>query len=396
MKKAIWLAAVVCVWGCGGNQPGTNTLNNSGAFNKPGTAGGPLAAATALLKGNAAKVIGVGNDLGFKLFTGAAKDAEENVLVSPVGLASLVAVVNNALDEKEQAAAYKALNLQALKTQDINQALKQLREVLPESDTNAEFRMATGLWTSEEAKLDKNFTSLVRKYFDVKTGAMDDKALKSINDWAKDSSGGRVKDVVSEKEIAVPVALLNTAGIAANLAFASSEEEFTPAKGEAVKTTFLSAMGALEHNKSDNFEAVRVPIQNGRMLLYIMVPDKEAGVKAITPYLTSTNWAKLDAAFKPKNVSLSFPTLKVSSDHNLSAMLEANSIPTTLKKIADKPVLLKQKAFVELAGASVEAANSPVVEEGAEVQLKATHPFVFVVEDAATKSILLVGVYNKA
>jgi serpin B len=393
MKKAFWLAALACVWGCGGNQPGANTLNNSGTFKQPGNAAGNLNAVAALLKGAPAKVIAAGNEAGFRLFVEAAKGAEGNVLVSPVGVSSLVSLASNALETDGQVALHKALKYEGIKPQDVNAALKQLRDALPQADTSAEFRSANSIWTTEDIKLDKDLLSLNRKYYGAKLGPLSAKALKPINSWAQDSTGGRIKEILKEKEAEVPAALLNASGVAASLGLSTTDDEFSPAKGDAVKTQYLTGAGSFDYFKAESFEVVRVPLQGNRLNLYLLVPESNDGLKGAMGALNSMAWNKLTGELATKPVILTFPAIKDSFDFSLNPALEALAIPTTLKKISSKPVLVKQKSFIELSGASTASATAET--DPAAIKVKADRPFVYVVEDTATKSLLLVGLYNK-
>src|SRR4028119_678869 len=97
------------------------------------------------------KLVDANTKFGFKLFSEILKqDSKRNVFVSPTSVAIALSMTYNGASGETQEAMAKALELQGMSLQDVNQANDALKASLENADPAVQLSIANSLWRSEE------------------------------------------------------------------------------------------------------------------------------------------------------------------------------------------------------------------------------------------------------
>jgi serpin B len=86
-------------------------------------------------------------EFGFKLFKAiVAREPRQNVFVSPISIATVLAMTYNGAEGDTRRAMARALELGDREPEEVNQAFLRLEEALQKGDPGIEFGMANSLW----------------------------------------------------------------------------------------------------------------------------------------------------------------------------------------------------------------------------------------------------------
>ncbi|MDZ7345109.1 MAG: hypothetical protein ONA90_11420, partial [candidate division KSB1 bacterium] len=94
------------------------------------------------------RLVAANSRFGFNLFSKlVTQEHDKNIFISPSSIAFALAMTYNGAAEATQQAMAKALELQGMSLQDINQANAELRTMLENPDPKVQLTIANSLWT---------------------------------------------------------------------------------------------------------------------------------------------------------------------------------------------------------------------------------------------------------
>jgi serine protease inhibitor len=162
-----------------------------------------------------------------------------------------------------------------------------------------------------------------------------------------------------------------------------------------------------EYRKGAGYQAVRLPYEGDNLAMYVVLPDTPTIPETILGLLSGDSWQHMaKSGFSLQNVNLVLPKFKVEYSVELSQPLQAlgmkaafNASSADFAGVAPGVFIsaVRHKTFVETNELGTEAAAATV---GAEtlgalpefINMVVDRPFLFLIEDKQTQSILLMGV----
>jgi serpin B len=243
-----------------------------------------------------------------------------------------------------------------------------------------------------------------------------EQARKTINDWVSDETKDKVKDLLPEgvvdykTRLVLVNAIYFKAGWEHGFAKSSTKEApFTLLNGDQVNVPMMNYQEAerLPYASGEGWQAVSMPYQGGKVAMVVLLPDIgkfeefEAG-------LTGKSLALILASMDQKSVLLSMPKFTLTCDYLLGDVLAEMGMPLAFdRNLADlsgidgkKGLYIQEiihKAFVNVdeEGTEAAAATGIVIAPASlpitEVEMKVDHPFIFMIRDVPTGSILFLG-----
>jgi serpin B len=164
-----------------------------------------------------------------------------------------------------------------------------------------------------------------------------------------------------------------------------------------------------------SYEIVALPYASGKFFFYILLPKKTDGLDALVETLAGASWNSLIAGLRrDADVRLRMPKFEVSGDFELGKTLQALGMRRAFDEVrAEFGNLFEgvtpgfyisrvlQKAKMTVAEWGTEAAAVTVVEmaeksalPGKVIPFVADHPFVFVLGEQDSGTILFEGIYT--
>ncbi len=377
--------------------------------------------ASAALAGDLEKLADANTGFAFDLLKQITKEQPgQNIFISPFSVSTVLQMVGNGAAGETKQEMERVLKTTDLPAEALNSAVKDLNQSL-NSQTNVILELANAIWFQEGIKLKPAFISANRDFFGEKLAGVDFKkpqSAKTINDWADKSTHGKIKDVVQWPFLPAPEVVL------ANAIYFKGKWEHPFEKRDTKPHAFHQVGGVekqvpmmrqrrnFDYQQGDDFQAVRLPYAGDRLQMYLFLPATNSSPQKLLAGFNDENWRdKILPKFQDKEGMVMFPKFKLDYDVLLNDPLKALGMRRAFDDLdfsamANEPLYVsevKQKSFVDVNEEGSEAAavttvalsNSLVMRPVEPFEMVVNRPFVFVIEDNQTQSILFMGVvYN--
>jgi serpin B len=241
-------------------------------------------------------------------------------------------------------------------------------------------------------------------------------ARTAINAWVSAETNGRIPELIPQGIIDAMTRLVLTNAIFFKASWAepfpetlTEDGDFHLVSGETVTASMMHSSGSqgLLYAEDEDFQAVELPYAGDEMAMLVILPaegrfaDFEAGFDA-------DELAEIVASLELEEVSVVFPKFEFSSDLPLKQVLTDLGMPAAFEPgVADfsgmdgtRDLFIQDvlhKAFVAVDEEGTEAAAATAVVVGvtsapAEPKLfEANRPFLFLIRDRVTGTVLFVG-----
>jgi serpin B len=288
--------------------------------------------------------------------------------------------------------------------------------------------VANALWVQKGYGLKKEFLDLVKSDYgsgvnevDFQSGA--EQARSAINKWVEERTHGKIEDLFARGVIDALTRLVLADAIYFKGNWAhkfdgkkTTRQPFTLADGKEKQVQMMRQTEHFRYMETPGFEALEMPYAGDELSMAIFLPatppaqEGQERAGQVEKSLSAENLSKwLDMnQFQSKRVDVSLPRFKLTEQFRLDRTLEGMGMKDAFGSSADfsgmsgKPELcigaVVHKAYVEVNEEGTEAAAAT----GAVMRLTATlrqepkifradHPFLFLIRDRRSGSILFVG-----
>ena len=159
--------------------------------------------------------------------------------------------------------------------------------------------------------------------------------------------------------------------------------------------------GESPYFRGENFEATSLPYGDGRVSMYIFLPNRDSNLNKFLRNLNAENWEDWIAQFQNRRHEIMLPRFKLEYEVRLNDTLEALGMGIAFGGGADfsgmGPSLfiseVRHKTFVEVNEEGTEAAavTAVVGVKSLPPSFRVDRPFFFAIYDAETETILFMG-----
>uniref|UniRef100_UPI00398EA7E8 serpin H1-like n=1 Tax=Pristiophorus japonicus TaxID=55135 RepID=UPI00398EA7E8 len=394
-------------------SPGTMWVNRLVALSlliAIAAADGKLSELTVALSGTSAK-------LGLDLYFAMARDkGTENILISPVVVASSLGLVSLGAQDPTASEAKAVLDMGAVQDEHLHSALSQLlAEVSNSTARNVTWKMGSRLYGPASVNFAQDFVTSSKKHYNCehsKINFRDKKgALKSINEWAAKTTGGKLPEVTKDLEKTDGAMIVNA------MFFKPHWDEkfhhtmvdqrgFMVSRSESVGIDMMHRTGLYNfYNDEDNqVRVLEMPLAHQLSSMVFIMPYHVQSLDRIEKLLTKDQINTWMGKLQRRAVAISLPKVNMGVSHQIQKHLASIGLTTAVDK--SKADLSKISGKKDLYLASV--LHAAAMEWGTDgnpfdafmygqKELKdpqvfyADHPFIFLVKDKKTGSILFIG-----
>lgn len=293
------------------------------------------------------------------------------------------------------------------------------------NDSYATLETANALWLRNEFVPYDMYTDIVRDIYlaDIETLDFNDAQASAmrVNDWAANKTHDKIKDVVSDDAFTdKTLALLNNA-----IYFKGTwVKQFDPNDTQkdtfwsndttTVKTDFMHNQAFFNYTKSDDIQILKMPYEGDRLSMLVILPSERDGILQLERAISAEMMNTWQQQLQPTKVTVSMPKFTANTAYSLKDYLVNLGMPDTFHpKNANFSGIMKinslygdtlhvsaayQKAFVDVNEEGTEAAAVTTVIltaadslEPEPIHFTADHPFIFVIQDDESDTILFMG-----
>lgn len=359
---------------------------------------------TPLVKGNSAFAVKLYQQLG---------KAGGNVFFSPFSVSSALGMTYAGARENTAAEMQAALSF-GLDQEPLHDAFRQLNEKLASvaNSDGQKLNIANGLCLTG-GDVSEEFKALLQKNYAAELFAGD---LEKINGWVKTKTEGKIEEILEKLDPNSVCVLLNAIyfkGIWESQFDEKQTKEapFRLSETENANVPFMYQKASFKLIEKDDFQAIAMPYKGKSLAMIAVLPQKVDGLAGLEKDLSSEKieaWlTELDSASE-QNVKLYLPKFKLETGYDLvPTCTDLGMKDAFTPDVADFSGMgwpkgklwisqIKHKAFVEVNEEGTEAAAATAVEMATksismDPVFKADHPFIFLVRDNSTGSILFMG-----
>jgi serpin B len=345
----------------------------------------------------------------------------KNLFLSPPSISLALAMTAGGARGQTRAEMAKALHL----NEDLALAQAYYHKLLdqwnaPGKKRAYQLRVANRLWGQKGYPIAPEFLALTRQQYDAEMISLDfvhaEAARQEINQWVENQTSGKITDLIPSGAIDNLTRLVLTNAVYFKGDWVkpfdktnTQDQDFTVAAGRKVKTPMMQQTTAFGYGEEETLQALEMPYAGRELSMVVLLPKKPDGLPDLEKSLSLARLNSLLSRLRTREVIAQMPKFKLEASFGLKPTLEALGMKLAFSHGADFGGISTQedlhisavihKAFVDVNEEGTEAAAATGVMVGAMAMrqpeptpvFRADHPFLFLIRDTTTGSILFMG-----
>ncbi len=348
------------------------------------------------------------------------REQDSNLFFSPASISTALAMTyaGAAGSTEKQMAQVLRYNLPA---EQLHSGYGTLIKILNSRQPGYELTLANRLWANKGYPLQQDFLTLTREKYGSELAQVDfadqtEEARRTINTWVAEQTRGKIEDLIPPGVLDAMTRLVLTNAIYFKGAWA---EEFSPNATQEAAFHLSSDRRTTAHlmHQTDSFryaaiedlQILELPYAGGDLSMIILLPTQVDGLPQLEDQLTAENLKSWLSRLRKRQVEVFLPKFKLTSQFALSQTLQALGLTLPFSDQADfsgistaEDLMISEvihQAYVDVneEGSEAAAATGVILRPTAAplpqepVTFRADHPFVFVIRDNRTDTILFLG-----
>ena len=356
----------------------------------------------------------------FDFFREAMRLTEGNSAVSPSSMAIALAMVANGDSGESRDDVLRVLGFDPA-TADMSQLNDYCRIMLtelPKLDGRTVCRLANSFWHKPDLKVMKSFSDALANLYSADEIPMNpngEKGMRNINRWVDNYTGGMIQEFLNKSLNNIDIFLINATYFKGKWTTEFAEEsssrgDFRNLDGSSSKATFMRADRRFSYAKTDRAQAISIPFGSGNFELTALLPSMEMGYEEFLRSVSYEEFKSLTEMMEsnlPVHVALSFPKFQTETESDMtevmqglglrdavirgfSAMVEGQYAFIT-KILQAVNIKVDEKGVEAAAATGIGIETSPGPDMSEPVVLNFNRPFLYVIRETSTGTILFMG-----
>ncbi len=376
--------------------------------------------------------VNTSNDMAFKLINKLYND--DNLVCSPLSLQYAMAMTANGANGETLEEITSFLGFEANEMNELNRFYKILLEQLPAVDLDITLKAVDALLVNDKFPLLPSYKNLVEENYYAAVENMDfsnpSDVVTRLNEWAGLNTNGVINNIINPEELSDYAAayILNALyfkaeweGSVDNPMFIESNTEsadFQLSNGTAISAEMMKSVRYYQYAEMDGYKVLVLPYAQGKYNMYVLLPD-ENDINGLIEKIQQTTWSEILANLKQDaEVHVQLPKFEIENKFNLAETLISLGVEKVFQredaeldnifdiKLAHDPKVwiekIIQQTKISVDERGTEAASVSIEEIGATspgpgedpkiIYFHADHPFMFVIGEKTSGTILFEGV----
>lgn len=282
-----------------------------------------------------------------------------------------------------------------------------------------EIRVANRLWSQTGYEFLPAYLQVTKQQYGAELGQVDfvqqtEAARQAINTWVEEQTNDKIKDLIPSGVLSDLTRLVLTNAIYFKGDWASQfnkkathDAPFHISADEKVDVPMMFQKEEFKYGAVDDVQILELPYVGNDLSMLVLLPKEVTGLSSLEEKLTPDNLGKWSAALRKQELDVYLPKFTMTSQFSLDGVLRAMGMTAAFDSgqadfsgMTGKRELyvtaVVHKAFVDVNEEGTEAAAATgVAMELLSLQItptfRADHPFVFLIRDNQTGSILFLG-----
>ncbi|XP_055302785.1 serine protease inhibitor 27A-like [Sitodiplosis mosellana] len=351
---------------------------------------------------------------------------QENTVVSPFLVKLLLSILAEAAGQDTSTHRELLTILPSIRTEEEIRELygRTFGSLLKES-SDYELNLGAKLFVDRFIQPRQKFAAIIKSFYysDVESVdfARSQEAANIINSWCANATKNHINDIVTPDDVARSVILLiNTIYFNGywSKPFAENQtvaRNFNINSKASLPANFMTKTDDFYYSESTELDAkvLRLPYKGYKFAMYIVLPNKVDGLDELISRVDSSYLHRTQILMEKVEVKVSIPKFKFTNTVKLNEILKALGIRQMFTLQASFPQLVRgnvvqdrlqvsnvlQRTGIEVneKGSTAYAATivSLVNKFGASIEFNADRPFLFLIEDETTSTLIFTGKVTK-
>lgn len=381
-----------------------------------GTGPGPITELPRELTASERTVIEGSNTFALDLLrTSVARNAgSPNVFLSPLSASMALGMTMNGAEGETWSQMRDMLGFDALEESEINESYRALIGLLLDLDSRVTFGLGNSIWTREGYPVLPEFYDRARTHFDAEVRELDfsdPAAADRINTWVEDVTRGRITEMVDKIPGNVVMYLINAVYFKGDWTSQFDPDRtttapFTTRAGETVSVPLMSQTSEFRTFRAGAAQGVELPYGGGAFSAVAVQPSGDRSLDDLVAELDRGTWDEwtdlLDSATAAE-AAVALPRFELEYEEVLNGTLQTLGMTHAFDGRADFSRMVegggvwvdevRQKTFLKVdeEGTEAAAATSVAVVESAPPTFRFDAPFLFVIRERLSGTILFIG-----
>jgi serpin B len=347
--------------------------------------------------------------------------AQGNVFFSPYGISTALAMTYAGArgnTEKEMAGTLKF----SLGQTELHPNFAKMDAQLKKAEqSGVRLSIANSLWPQKDYPFLDEYLALMKTHYGVLVTAVDyrggrDAARESINRWVANKTQDRIRDILMPTDLTgmTRLVLVNAIYFKGKWAsqFRAGNTETAPfhvAPGKTIQIPMMTQTLECRYASLPAMDVLELPYAGDGLSMIVLLPKQLDGIQKVESELSADNLARWFGALREQKVLVFLPRFKTTCrfglNDTLAAMGMVDAFSDTRANFAGMDgrsdwlyiSAVIHKAFVEVNEEGTEAAAATAVVMATKSAparpstFRADHPFVFLIREKRTGSILFAG-----
>ena len=347
------------------------------------------------------------------------KQEPVNIIYSPFSISSALAMTYAGARGETLNQISKAMSFS--KNQDeLHQNFNLLNNQITKSEIKGiDIQLANSIWIEESFKVSEDFLNINKSYYNA--GIIpaqfyidpENSRLK-INNWVEKHTNNKITDLLPDGSIHQSTIMVLVNAIYFNNSWKkpfdkklNTEGVFYVFKTCQTQATFMNNSINSGYYEDNKLSIVEIPYVDEQQSMFIFLPKEKYGIKDLEKIFIDNTYSDYFDKMTPKRVELTIPKFKTEATYNLKEQLSNLGMPIAFTGNADFSGISKDeklfidkvihKAYIDVNEEGTEAAAATAVTMRKTSVLlenavfKADHPFIYIIKDNETNTILFVG-----
>jgi serine protease inhibitor len=368
------------------------------------------------------KVVVAGNNAFAVALYGQLRSQSGNLFFSPESISTALAMAYAGARGDTASQMAKTLHF-TLPLDQLNPAMGALLGDLNTTHQNYQLNVANALWAQQGYTFLDSFLNVLKTDYGAGLNQVNFKgateaARLTINQWVEKKTQDKIKDLLQPGALRSDTRLVLTNAIyfkgdwETQFDKAQTKNEvFFLSPSQTSTTPLMHREGGFSYFDGGSFQALEIPYKSKELSIIIFLPTDRSGLPALEQFLTASNLQQWLHQLGPvPKVIVTLPKFKSTQQFELGATLRAMGMPAAFGGSADFSGMTGKrdfaisevihKAYIDVNEEGTEAAAATSVTmrtmamrpvEQAPPVFRADHPFVFLIRDNRSDSILFMG-----
>lgn len=284
---------------------------------------------------------------------------------------------------------------------------------------------ANALWIQEGYKILDKFIDTSTRYYDSRVANLDfgsDDAIDTINDWVSKKTNSKVEQFLAPGSTNKDTQMVITNAVYFKGTWVKKfdrnwtyDEDFRESSQKTVKVPMMKMTEYLPYAETDQLQIIELRYKGDKLSMLIVLPkldnvnDGFAALKSLEQSFTRENLKRWKDNLRSRKVIVEIPRFTLRTGYDLIPSLKRMGMVSPFDENADFSGITEQEQLV--IGGAIHKAFVDVNEEGTEaaaatavatpkssagrtlppVHFRADHPFIFMIQDMDSGTILFMG-----